>query len=356
MKNLTRNLAAIAAAVAVVFGLVAPALVSAATGPVDTDANAIMWGGAYDKTTWQNKVKNGDGHNSASNLQTIYYNQGRGISASNFNSTVDGVVYKDGHVTVGGKTVATGAKSLGRQNMPGSTLDHGLYIRPTSVSFASTSIQAFVNMDGGVFHYAILKSCGNPVAATPVPKATPAPTPRATATPRPSSTPRPSVTPSPSVQCLKLTPSRPDASGQPTLFRFTATPAGNGAVTGYRFTFDDGTDAVETDADTPYVERTVSSGSLKVHAEVKDENGNYHASGACVATATVTAPHNTPTPKPSATPTPTGQVLGVTLPDTGPETVLGGALGLSAIGVAGQAYLRSRKSVLQALRGKIIRK
>ena len=60
----------------------------------------------------------------------------------------------------------------------------------------------------------------------------------------------------------------------------------------------------------------------------------------------------TPTPTPVPTPTPTGQVLSANLPATGPETAFGGVAGLTAIGYASRAYLRSRKSVLDALRGK----
>jgi hypothetical protein len=55
---------------------------------------------------------------------------------------------------------------------------------------------------------------------------------------------------------------------------------------------------------------------------------------------------------PTPTPTPTGQVLGATLPATGPETLLGGVGGLTAIGYATRGYIRSRKSLLDALRGK----
>jgi hypothetical protein len=50
------------------------------------------------------------------------------------------------------------------------------------------------------------------------------------------------------------------------------------------------------------------------------------------------------------TPPSAGHVLGATLPGTGPEAALGGIAGLSAIGVASQAYVRSRKSLLNSLR------
>jgi hypothetical protein len=68
--------------------------------------------------------------------------------------------------------VATNAMTAGRQNMPGSTrVSSGgtvFYSRPPSVSFQSSSLPAFVVMNGGRFSYAIIASCGNPVMATPV--------------------------------------------------------------------------------------------------------------------------------------------------------------------------------------------
>lgn len=76
-------------------------------------------------------------------------------------------------------------------------------------------------------------------------------------------------------------------------------------------------------------------------------------------------PTVTPTPVPTVTPeveqevvptvTPQPQVLGTTttpqtLVQTGPEAALGGAAGLAGIAYAGRAYLRSKKSLLGALR------
>ncbi len=154
----------------------------------DCDANAIMWCGAYGKTEWAYKVVGGDGHNPAANIQAIY--KAYGVSVDEMKVAVDGTVTKDGKVIVGGKTVATGAKSIGRQYMPGSTKENGVWIRPTSVSFKS-DLDAFVYMKNGKFEWAVVKSCGNAVTATPVitPKpvtpAQPVPTPTPTPTPAP---------------------------------------------------------------------------------------------------------------------------------------------------------------------------
>jgi hypothetical protein len=117
---------------------------------------------------------------------------------------------------------------------------------------------------------------------------------------------------------------------------------------------------VTTDANTPYIDQTITSGSLTVYGQVVTNMGTSYINGDCSATVNITAsttptptPSVTPSVTPSATPTPTGQVLGTSttpLPDTGPESALGGVVGLSAIGVASRAYLRSRKSLMTNMR------
>ncbi len=87
--------------------------------------------------------------------------------------TVEGVVTKGGDVLVNGKVVATGALTGGRQNMPGSTnktsaCGTSFYERNPSVSFQQNQLSAIVKLDGnGVFQFAIINSCGNPVIAAP---------------------------------------------------------------------------------------------------------------------------------------------------------------------------------------------
>lgn len=99
-----------------------------------------------------------------------------GISRQDINGmaghSVSGAVTKSGNVIVGGKVVATHAISAGCGFIAGSTkVNDGymtFYTRPTSVSFAKSSLPAMVVMKDHKFSYAILKSCGNPVKATPV--------------------------------------------------------------------------------------------------------------------------------------------------------------------------------------------
>lgn len=142
----------------------------------DCDANAIMWCGAYGKTEWAYKVAGGDGHNTGANLQGIY--KAYSVSVDEMKLAVDGTVTKDGNVIVGGKTVATGAKSIGRQKLgTDSVPQNGVWLRPTQTSFKSPSLEAFVYMKDGVFQWAVIKACGNVAIATPVPKPTPKPKP-----------------------------------------------------------------------------------------------------------------------------------------------------------------------------------
>lgn len=315
------------AAAVVTVSLMIPA-VPASAAARDNDANAIMWGGCYTKSECLSKINHGDGHHSSANLKQIYYGEGRGMTESNFNSTVDGEVTKDGRVIVNGQTVATGAMSIGRANMPGSQRIGSVYMRPTSVSFQSASIPAFIYMEGGVFRYAVIKSCGNYVYAKPKPKPTPPPT------PAPGQ-----------FSCVQLVPTQPDKTGRPALYRFTVTPhvSGNVKLTGYRFLFSDNSAVQDTAVNMPYVEREISSGNLTVYGEVKTTAGITQVSQVCSATVNIASP----------VPTPPGQVLGVTaMPVTGPETALGGIAGLSAIGVASRYYLRSRKSLAEAMRRK----
>lgn len=151
----------------------------------DCDANAIMWCGAYSKTEFAYKVIGGDQHNSPQNLQAIY--KAFSISIDEMKLASDGVVTKDGRVVVNGKTVATGAGSIGRQYMPGSVKVHGVWLRPTQASFKSDSLEAFVYTKDGVFQWAVLKSCGNGVFGKAVSKPKPQPpiTPSVAPTPPP---------------------------------------------------------------------------------------------------------------------------------------------------------------------------
>lgn len=148
--------------------LLLPPAALAQTNTRACDANAMIYCGAYSKDELIRKMTQGDGQNSTQNIRGLFntYNiLPRDVRSSN---TVNGEVRKDGTVWVQGKKVATGAYSYGRENLAGSTKQGSLYKRPTSVSFNSNSLPAYVHMSGGKFKWAIIKSCGNLVTATPV--------------------------------------------------------------------------------------------------------------------------------------------------------------------------------------------
>lgn len=132
------------------------------------DANAMIYCGAYSKDELVRKMNQGDGRNSAANIQGLFDRYEVKPSDVRSTSTVNGEVRKDGTVWVAGKKVATNAYSYGRQNMAGSTKQGSLFKRPTSVSFEINSLPAYVHMTRGKFDWAIIKACGNMVTATPM--------------------------------------------------------------------------------------------------------------------------------------------------------------------------------------------
>jgi hypothetical protein len=168
LRKLTSSLLAIFMA----FGL------AAATRPVaaldvssarDNDANAVIQGGCLTISECQQKFTN---DRSVANIFSCFH-----INAADMNNMTDnavvGQVTDNNTVIVNGKVVANHAMTAGRQNIAGSTRstcgNEPFFMRPPSVSFASSPLTAFVMMDSNnQFDFAILTSCGNPVIATPV--------------------------------------------------------------------------------------------------------------------------------------------------------------------------------------------
>lgn len=142
----------------------------------DNDDNAIVKGGTITKGEFVDKY-NAD---KSGELEQIYHEFGLSKSElGRFEKTAKaGVVYKDGRVEVDGKVVATDAKSLGRQNMAGSSkkvIDgKTYYLRDTSVSFARDSLPALVMFgENGMPEFVVVTACGNPVTFTPKKPPTP---------------------------------------------------------------------------------------------------------------------------------------------------------------------------------------
>ncbi|MDL2341831.1 MAG: hypothetical protein QFB87_02000 [Patescibacteria group bacterium] len=150
------------------------------SGPTDCDDNAVIYCGAQSTDSLISKYTNGTSHNTAKSIHDIYSKFG--ISAAEvkaMNATaVAGSVTANGDVLVGNKVVAKNALTAGRQAIGNSTQvtynGTTFYTRSPRVSFRSASIPAYVVLKDGVFQFAVIESCANPVTATPVtPPATP---------------------------------------------------------------------------------------------------------------------------------------------------------------------------------------
>jgi len=159
------------------------AAASTVTKPVatpDCTGNSVVYCGATSVSALQAKYKSGDSVNKAYSISDIYDSFGiwsSDISAMNSDS-VSGYVTSTGNVYAGNTLVATNAVTAGRtllyksgKVIPGQTpTSYGqthFYKRAPSVSFGDSELSAMVVMKNGVFQYAILNSCGNPVTATP---------------------------------------------------------------------------------------------------------------------------------------------------------------------------------------------
>ncbi len=143
------------------------------------DNNAVVYCGAKSSTNAKpatvlaNKYFNGDGHNSTASIHNIY--SWFKITSSDITymkgNAVSGSVTSGGNVYVNGTLVASNVLTAGRQYIKGSTkrVVNGttFYTRAPSVSFLQGSLAAEVVMKNGVFQFALLNSCGNPVSGTP---------------------------------------------------------------------------------------------------------------------------------------------------------------------------------------------
>ncbi len=194
--------------------VISPASALSISSPRDCSANAVLNCGALTTSEVQQKF-------SQSGAATIYNYYGIDSTdvANLSNTAVAGVTNKDGTVTVNGKIVATGASSTGRQVINGShAVTYGgmtFYETSNQAAFRSNSINVFVVMKDGVFDFAIIGACGNPVKATPTdkPKA-PTPVPAPTPTPMPTSSTKP--TPTPPAKVTPTPPGTPPAKVTPT--------------------------------------------------------------------------------------------------------------------------------------------
>ena len=256
------KLAKILLSITLLAGSILPVTILNAATARDCNSNSVMYCGALSKNEFDHKLNNGDGQHSAAELKRVYNSWG--INASTISDAKLGTVMKNGNIIVSGKIVATNARSVGREFMPGSQRDprSGLWIRPTAVSFASSELSAFVKLDkNGEFEWAVIESCGNMVAARP----------RA---------------PESSFQCLDLT-ARPDSGKAPLEVTFNARgEAKNAKIQSYNFDFGDGTKTVvNTRADQVKSGHTYSVvGDYTATVRIKTDHGTTKVSRRCSST------------------------------------------------------------------------
>lgn len=167
-KKKYKTLSVIAILAVSLFGLAIPAV--KASQPRDYDNNSVIYGGAYSVSELRSDITNGTGkpHQSGTDLKRLFSHIGMGLEHLTESKLENGYVYKNGNVTVNGKVVATNVKSMGRNRTAHSVqvsgISYPIYWRPTSDSFVSGSIPAFVYMNyDGTMAFAVIKSCGNPV-------------------------------------------------------------------------------------------------------------------------------------------------------------------------------------------------
>ena len=213
----------------------------------DCSSNAIIKCGVDTRDELRGKYDN------SKELRALYANAGVSNATIKSNTMIKkGVVHKDGRVTLAdGTVVATNAQTVGRHyKAPDSkkfTVNgKSYYKRPTTNPniFRSGDMTAYVFMDSkGNYVGSIIKSCGNPVYATPKPK--------------------------PEYKCTNIDAVKKSR----TTFDFKATAsAKNGAkITGYTFDFGDGkTKTVSTSSSSASTSHQYAkTGSFNVKVTVK---------------------------------------------------------------------------------------
>jgi PKD repeat protein len=190
-------------------------------------------------------------------LQAVYNWAGASksiVSGMNTTNTKVGTLYKDGHITVDGATVATGSSVTARFN-GGKGFSHvtsNIYARKTTTSFDRSSAKVIVYMSNGKMVFAIMVDCGNAVKGTP------------------KEQPKPPV----ALTCDELVFNSKGSDNKSFTFSAKATPK-NTTITDYVFAFGDGqTKTVTTSAsvaktDHSYAKEGTYTATVKVNSKDK---------------------------------------------------------------------------------------
>lgn len=319
----------------------------------DCDTVSIIRCGAFSMDKMREKASQGD-------VPKVY--NAFGISQSDLNGEFKtGIVWKDGRVTIDGKTIATGAMTAGRNYggtpIPGTNA--GKY--PTS-KFVTEGQTAFIKLKAdGTFDFALIKACGNPVTGTPK---------------QPEQPQQP-----PTFECTKLTVEKINR----TKYKFTADTkvSGGATVEKYEFGFGDGYGITVNEKSYTYDYK--KTGTFKTNVVIHvlvNGNSKTATSAACEKTITIpkestppatemcqydeTLPQNSPDCQPPVEhcaikgkenlPKDSDQCKEAATPEaiasTGPEAIVTGLFGSSALGYGAFSYAQSRRHLIKKLLGR----
>lgn len=226
-----------------------------ATTQRDCSSNAVITCGVMSVSEMRTKYNN----DNPAGTKNIFAGMGISSNVVNNYKVQEGVVHGNGNVTIGGKVVATGATSAGREKMVGGTerTNNGTryWERPVGLWNISSWPSYVFTDSNGKFVGAVMKNCGNPVKANPV---------------KPPEPPAPK----PVYRCASLSRIKQD---DPTKYVFRGKSAAeHGAkATGFTFEFGDGqtryvgvqrTEGIYAFADAPYTYTRSGTYNVKVTA------------------------------------------------------------------------------------------
>ena len=234
----------------------------------DCDKTAIIHCGAMTEAELVSKYR----ANAPGDLPAVY----KAFGVNNLYGMVNGEVYRNGDVYVGGKKVATGAMTAARNMSGGSIPGSNAKVINPSVWPAQyiSGKPAFVRIENGVFKYAVLKTCGNPIKANPI------------VPPKPPA-------PKPVYRCDGL--SAKSLTRDQYQFAVAKTATNGAVVKSYDLNFGDGK-TVNTLTPTithAYAKAGTYTATAKVNVQVNGKT--VVAPGTCIVTLTV-APENCPVP------------------------------------------------------------
>lgn len=313
----------------------------------DCDNVAIIRCGAFDMDTMRQKASQDD-------VPKIFNHVG--ISQNDLKGQfVDGIVWRDGRVTVGDKVVATNAMTAGR-NFGGTPIEGtnaGVY---STSKFVTEGQTAFVKMKAdGTFDFAVIKACGNPVKAAPKQPVKP-------------------EQPKPTYECVSLKAEK--LSRTKYKFIAQADTTGDAQIEKYEFGFGDGFGITVSEDDYTYDYKKTGTfeTSVVVHVKVNGEVTKV-TSPQCKTNVTV-VPENTPEvcpynnalpkdspdckqpeekcpikgkedlPKDSEQCKEDEVATPAVISATGPGSIIGGLAGSSILGYGAYTYAQSRRLLL----------